>query len=430
MSKFQIILTAVFVVCIVSGVVAFATYKSNNSSTALPSVTVWGTFPASTFNEFIQRINQERTVALSVNYLEIPEVDFRKTFIEELAKGKGPDAILIPQQEVMGFYDKIVEIPSTILTQRDFQNKFVPQSDLYLTSTGSLALPLIIDPMIMYWNRTIFTNAGIAKYPVYWDEFVDIGKKINIKDQNSNIRRSVIALGEFKNINHAREMLSTLLLQAGNPITFFSDSVLQSALSDGNFSGSKTSTPAVDFFTQFSDPRNPQYSWNRSLPSSKNSFLSGNLATYFGFTSELSDIRAKNPNIDYDAAPLPQARSGKFRTTFGNMYGMSIVRSTTNQNNTYAIMQILTTPEASILLSKLTYLPSVQRDIVSRGSTDPYMSIFLDASLISKGWLDTNPTKSNTIFTNMIESITSGRADTYNAIKQASDELNISLQNQ
>ncbi len=430
MSKFQIILTAVFVICIILGVTLFATYKSNTASNALPAVTIWGTFPQSSFNEFVQRLNQTRSVPLSIKYTEISESNFRKQFIEELARGKGPDAILISQQDVMGYFDKIVEIPKTLFPQRDYQNTFISQADLYLTSTGILALPLIVDPMVMYWNKTIFTNAGIAKYPQYWDEFVEIGKRINLKDDNSNIRRSAIALGEFKNINNAKEILSTLLLQAGSPITFVSDGTLQSAIGDGSFSGSRLSSPAVTFFTQFSDPRNPQYSWNRSLPSSKNSFLSGNLATYFGFTSELNDLRAKNPNIDYDVAPMPQARSGKVRTTYGDMYGLSIVRSTTDQNNTYSVLSILTAPDATKVLSDITYLPSVRRDDIVAGSADPYMTIFLDGSLISRGWLDVNQTKSNTIFTSMIESVTSGRADVYGAIRQAHDELNLSLQTQ
>jgi ABC-type glycerol-3-phosphate transport system substrate-binding protein len=365
-----------------------------------------------------------------VDYSEIDPANFRKQFIEELARGKGPDAILIPQQEIMGYYDKVIEIPNTLLTQRDFQNTFIPQADLYLTSTGVIALPLIVDPLVMYWNRTMFTNAGIAKYPQYWDEFIDIGKKINVKDSNSNIRRSAIALGEFKNINHAREILSTLFLQAANHITLKSEGVLQSSLGDSNFSGSKLSIPALSFYTQFSNPRDSQYSWNRSLPSSKSSFLSGSLATYFGLTSELSDLREKNPNIDYDVAPLPQARNGKVRTTFGNMYGLSIVRSTLSSSNTYTIIGILIGPDATKILSDITYLPSVRRDVIAKSSTDPYMAIFLDSALISKGWLDTSPARSNQIFTNMVESVTSGRTDVYSAIKQASDELNLSLQTQ
>jgi hypothetical protein len=56
-----------------------------------------------------------------------------------------------------------------------------------------------------------------------WDEFSKIIPKINQKDANANIRRSAIAMGEFVNINNARELLGILLIQAGNPITAYGD---------------------------------------------------------------------------------------------------------------------------------------------------------------------------------------------------------------
>ncbi|NDB57749.1 carbohydrate ABC transporter substrate-binding protein, partial [bacterium] len=203
MSKFQIILTSIFVVFIIAGVVAFATFKGDNTSVSLPTITIWGTFPESTFNNLVANINITRPNQISINYIEIPSSDFRRQYIEELARGKGPDAILISQDEILGFTDKIIEIPNTVLTQRDFQNTYIPQADLYITSTGIKAIPFIVDPMVMYWNRTILTNAGIAKYPAYWDDFSNLITRINQKDQNSNIRRSAIAMGEFRNVNHA-----------------------------------------------------------------------------------------------------------------------------------------------------------------------------------------------------------------------------------
>ncbi|MES3031351.1 MAG: extracellular solute-binding protein [Patescibacteria group bacterium] len=429
MSKFQVILISIFVIFIAIGVTMFATYKNNDAETALPSIEIWGTFPSSLFAQYLQAINITRSTQLSINYVEISKANFQKQFIDTLARGGGPDAILLSQEEITLFGDKVVAIPRAILNERDFKNTYVPQAELYWTSEGSFALPFVIDPLVMYWNRDMFTNAGIATYPRYWDEFAGIIDRITIKDTNSNIRRSALAMGEFKNVSHARELLSTLLMQAGNPITAFTADGLQSTLGDGVIAGSQITAPALSFYTQFSNPRAKEYTWNRSLPASKSSFLSGNLATYFGFASELSDIRAKNPNIDFDVAPLPQARAGKNRVTYGSMYGFSIARSSANQSGTFQVLQILTSPEYMAGLESLTYLPSVRRDVIAQGSTDPYMTIFLDSALISRGWLDVNTTISNTIFTEMIESITSGRKDTEQAIDDAHGELELSLQN-
>ncbi len=434
MTKFQTIVIAIFVICIIAGVALFATYKSDNASTALPPITVWGTFPTSIFQGVLKEINNTRATPLVVTYVEKSEASFDKEFIETLARGQGPDVILLPQDMLMRHEDKLILIPNDILTERDFKNTYVSQAELYLTPKGVLAVPFTLDPFVMYWNRDLFTNAGIATYPRFWDEFNGIAEKIDLKDVNSNIRRSAIAMGEFNNINNAREILGALLLQSGNPvtqktITDTGSTRLVSTIGNGQYAGASLSLPAVQFFTQFSNPRDPSYSWNRGLPASKSWFLSGSLATYFAPASELFDLRAKNSNIDFDVAPLPQIRIGKNRVTYGNMYGFSIVRITPNASTAFLVLQSLTAPDALTVLNKLSYLPPVRRDMLATGSTDPYQSIFYDSALISKGWLDMNSARTSKIFQNMVESISSGRADFTQAIDTAHGQLDLSLQN-
>lgn len=429
MTKFQIILISVFVLFIIVGVALFALYKGKDNENALPTIRVWGTFPESLLTGYVNKLNISRPDPLKVEYKEIDEKDFDKTFIEALARGEGPDAILIPQDLIHKHEDKIIPIPYNVLSQRDFQNTFIEQGELYLHQNGVLALPFIVDPLVMYWNRDTFTNAGIAVFPRFWDEFSSVGAKINQKDVNSNIRRSVLAMGEFNNISHAREILGTLFLQASNPITYRENNSLSlgSALGNRGYVGINTSLPALEFFTKFSNPRDPDYSWNRSLPNSKNFFLSGNLATYTGFASEIFDLREKNPNINFDISPLPQARNGQNRVTYGAMYGFSIVRSAIDANASYSVLSELLTPSALSEMVTLSYLPPVRRDMIATGSTDPYLSIFYDSALISHGWLDTKKVESNTIFQSIVESVTSGRKSATQALQDGSDEYDLSL---
>lgn len=436
MSKFQAILIAFFVICIVAGVALFATYKGDSGSNQeLPAINLWGTFPADVFNDFVNKVNMTRASQLRINYTEISESNFDKTFIETLAKGQGPDAILVSQDLVSRYEDKIILIPPAAITERAFKDSFIQQSELYLVSGGTLALPFVVDPIVMYWNRDSFTNAGIPTYPKTWDEFNNLNAKLTVKDVRSNVRKSAIAMGEFSNVNHAREILGTLFMQAGNPITFKSDytensmPTLFSSLGNRSNDGIRTAQLALDFYTQFSNPTSPNYSWNRSLPNSKSSFLSGNLATYFGYASEIKDLRDKNPNLNFDVAPLPQAKGGANRATYGAMYGFSIVRSTKDVGSTFSVISNLLSIDALKEMINISYLPPVRRDIIMSGTTDPYLSIFYDSALISKGWLDTNKQESNKIFQNIVESVTSGRKDSYKALQDGSDEYDLILRN-
>lgn len=429
MSKFQIILTSVFVVFIIIGVAVFASYKGSQNQDALPPIEVWGTLPANVVSELVQHVNIDLPVAMVVNYTEKKPAQFDKDFVETLARGGGPDAILIPQEMLLRHQDKIVPIPASIVTERSFKDTFVRQAETYIVPNGggTLALPLTVDPIVMYWNRDMFTNAGLSTYPRFWDEFGNLGKKINVKDENSNIRRSVVALGEMNNLEHAREVLGTLFIQAGNPVTMSSapGEPIVSALADGSINGVKSSSAALTFFTHFSNPSNPDYSWNRSLQSSKNAFLSGSLATYFGFASELAGIRTKNPNLDFDVAGFPQAPQSAVRATYGTMYGFSIVRSVKDPTSTYTILSNLVTPSALQFLTNETYLPPVRRDLIAVGNKDPYLAIFYDSALISKSWLDPDTQSTTAILQEMVDNVTSGKKTQYDAIQTADDKLNL-----
>lgn len=187
-------------------------------------------------------------------------------------------------------------------------------------------------------------------------------------------------------------------------------------------------TTVLQFFTQFVNPTNANYSWNRGQTDSKTAFLAGNLATYFGFASELSGIRSKNPNLNFDVAQLPQVRSGGIKAVYARMYGLSIVRSTANANGVYQVLSILTDPTNLAKLAATMYLPPIRSDLIAQGSSDPYVSIFDQAALVSKTWLDADPVQSNQIFGSMIDSITSGQSSIYQALGDGSSQYNVVLQ--
>jgi ABC-type glycerol-3-phosphate transport system substrate-binding protein len=417
LTKFQIIILVIFSAGILIGLAVLSLTKSTSTSAALPSVTIWGVVPEQLVLRYISDINLGRPEALNIDYIEKDVYTIEDELVEELALGNGPDAILVPQELLLTFENKLIPIPYVSINARDYKNTFIEQAELYMRDEGILGIPLFIDPLVMYWNRDMFTNAGIASYPKIWDDFLDVGKKINQKDINSNIRRSSIALGEFGNVSNARDIFSLILLQASNPIV----QNKQSALGGQNLDITEN---AINFFSGFSNPSSPAYSWNRSLPLSKNYFLSGNLATYFGYASEVNDIKDKNPNLNFDIAPMPQPKNAKQRINYSRMYGFSIVKSSKNPVGVYAVLSELTSFDALSKLVPLTYLPPVRRDLIDAGNVDPYLSIFYDSALISRGWLDPDPFQSAALFQNLIESVVSGRELMTQAISQIDTSLN------
>jgi len=415
----------IFGLFIVIGVASFALYKGNSSSTKLPAITIWGTFPKLEFDQFIGKANQNSAASFSVTYVEKAQSQFSLDFISALARGQGPDAILIPTDLLLPHEDKLVTVPFTTMTQYDFTNAYIGESSVYLNKTGIIGFPFLVDPLVMYWNMDMFDAAGIATYPRYWDDFTGLNKSLTVKDKNGNIRRSAIAMGQFGNVDNAREILGTLLMQSGNPVT--------TQNSDGSVSSNITQSAdvspasAIKFFAQFVNPSSANYSWNNSMPDSKSAFLAGSLATYFGFASELSDIKTKNPNLRFDVALMPSPKTGGSGVTYGHMYGFSILRSSSNQAAALQVITSISSPQYLANISNSLYLPSVRRDVIAAGSNDPYITLFDKAALVSKTWLEADPAATSQIFSDMIQSFTSGQSSIDQSINNAGDRMNASL---
>ncbi|MFA6295341.1 MAG: extracellular solute-binding protein [Candidatus Paceibacterota bacterium] len=430
-SKFQIITLAIFIICIIAGVAAFALYRGNSQSNSLPAITIWGTFPADIFNQHVSTVNNNEAQSITVIYVQKNPDTFSRDFVNALAIGQGPDAILVSADLILPQMNKITFIPYTILSKRDFMDSYIQEANIYLSDKGIVAIPFTIDPLVMYWNRDIYNSASVATYPRYWDEFTGttvkpgLVQKMITKDNNSNIRKTAIAMGDFSNITNAREVLGSLMLQSGNPITVAQ--IDGSALSAIGAYSSASTIPALKFFTQFIDPTNANYSWNRGMVNDKTAFLSGTLSTYFGFASELSNIRTKNANINFDVASLPQLRSGGVKAVYGKIYGFSLVRASANADAAYKTISLLTSPIYISDLAKSMYLPTVRVDIISQGSDDPYIAIFNQAALISKTWLDADPVASRGVFGTLVQSVTSGKKTFDQGVQDASSQYNLVL---
>ncbi len=424
-SKFQIIILIVFTIFIITGVALFATYKGSQGKNQLPPMIFWGTFPKDKFDQYVMQVNNTLPQQLQITYVEHNQAEFLNNFVAALARGSGPDAILVSADMILPTQDKLTPIPYSVFPRRTFLDQFIDEAGVYLGPDGIVGIPFSVNPMVMYWNRDTFNAAGIAVPPKYWDEFKELNKKLTVKDDNGTVTKSAVAMGDFGNVTNARELLGSLILQSGNPITAVDDyGAVSSKLKQ---SGAQSPVPAVTFFTQFVNPGSENYSWNRSWPDSKTAFVSGKLATYFGLAGELFALRNKNLNLNFDVSTLPQFRTGGVTAAYGKLYGFSIVRQSRIANAAFQAIATLTMPKYLVNISNLTYLPSVARDIIAAGTTDPYVAMFNVGALISRTWRDADPAQSSKIFGGMIQAITSGQKSIYQALNDASDRYDVVL---
>ena len=182
------------------------------------------------------------------------------------------------------------------------------------------------------------------------------------------------------------------------------------------------SDSAIGFYTQFSNPTSPSYTWNRSLPSSLNMFLSGKLATYIGFASEIFAIQQKNSNLNFDVTFVPQIRDGT-KSVFGRMYALALVKQSKQLGGAFVAIDALTEVSALKQLETVTNLPPVLNELLANKPTDAFRSVFYDSALISHSWMDPDSVGTANVFRDMINNITSGREKLGDALGQADTDL-------
>ena len=409
-SKFQIILLAVFVVMIILGFLGFSgklPLPTGSKNINYGEVTFWGTIPATVMQSVIgDKLQSDKSI--TIRYVQKNKATFDRDFVEALASGTGPDLFLLDQDEILSTLNKIALIPFASISERTFKDTFIEEGELFLRPGGIVALPLTIDPLVMYWNRDMFTNASIVLPPTKWNEFYTLTPRVAVRNNSGGINQSFVAFGEYDNVSHAKDILSMLILQSGKSIVAQTNGYLTADVTMDASEGSSVAR-AVSFYTEFANANKDSYSWNRSLPASRTMFESGDLAVYFGYAGEYGTIKTKNPHLNFDVALVPQPDQATKKLTFGHMQGLAIVKSGKNPNGAFRAATLLSTREITGAVAQALGLPPVRRDLLVSRPTDPTLSIFYDAALVSKAWRDPSTTETNQLFRDMINDVNSGR---------------------
>ncbi len=425
--NFQLISIIIFIALAVFGVLVFsgAIPLGNDSAPgALGTVTLWGTVKSATLSPLLEKFN-DANQSFILQYVEKSEDTLDEELLEALADGKGPDLFFLPDDLAFHYANRIFTIPYESYPLASFKNSFAGAGEVFLTSAGIMAFPLSIDPLMMYFNRSILDANAVVYPPVSWEEVSALIPIITPKDDSNKIIKSAVALGHFSNVVHAKDILATLFLQGGNPIVVEKDGFFNSSLKEFSLKYNLVST--LKFFIDFADPNGSVYSWNKSFPNSDLAFSREDLAFYFGFASELPTLVNRNPNQNFFVAPFPQIRNASFKLTTAQVTGISILSSSRNFNTALTAASLLSTGDFAKEYALALGLPPARRDLLKTKPKDAYSPIFYDSALFARTWLDPSPKDTNEIFRRMIETSISNSASVDDAISDADSRLNLLL---
>ena len=204
-NNFQIIILTVFVAILVVAVLMFSGFLgpkigSNNSSKVAGTAIIWGTLPQAEINDVFSKFYIGSDY--NVSYVQKPEETYRENLLEAFSSGTGPDLFFVTDQNVASFESKLIPFTYEQFNQRDFKDTFITEADLFAGTNGYNAIPVLIDPIVMYWNKGIFDSSGIADVPKTWDDVKKITPILTKKTDSGVISQSSIGLSFMNNISY------------------------------------------------------------------------------------------------------------------------------------------------------------------------------------------------------------------------------------
>jgi ABC-type glycerol-3-phosphate transport system substrate-binding protein len=436
-SSFQIALLSAFAGLAVAGVLIFSFFVSQNSSTAVGPVTIWGTFDEGTVQRTLSDLVATYPDLQTVAYVQQDASAYASLLTNAFASGDAPDLFFLTEDQAYAQKSRVIMIAPENLSASQFNNTFIDAGTPFLESEGAIALPVLADPIVMYWNKDILAAAGYAKPPEQWDEIYEFAQRVTKRTDVGSVDISAIAFGGYSNVDHAKELLGMLIAQAGGSPTGrdAGGRPISTLLAKGTGAAVQPTALALAFYTRFADPANADYSWNRSIAAASRTFTAGTLALYFGLASEEAQIRAANPNLNFGISRVPQTRrvgaTPSIVATAGQVYGVALPKAAKNPAGARVIQWLLATGEISAAFSTSLGLPSARRDVLNAQLATQKPGVELSnqalASLgagIMRSWTDPDPARTSEIFRAMIEDTTSGNLLLSEAISRADQQIN------
>lgn len=433
MKNFQTILLIIFGVGAVFAVLVFAGYiptpAGKKAARGSGTVVVWGTESNAQFREYMTDLS-DGIQDFNIVYVSKDPGTYEADLVQAFADGRGPDLFFVTNENMLRFSAQIEPISYTVLPQKNFLDSYPAAFSIFLTGKGISAYPLFIDPMVLYYNKTLLANEGIANPPTYWDEISGMAERLTKRDATGAFVQSTIPLGRFENNIRAKDIFILLLAQVGNPIVSInSDGYYVSTLGSHRSAQGPSILAVTEFFTDFASPDKFVYSWNKSLPEARSSFLTERIVFYPGLASELFYLRERNPNLALAMADIPQPRGVATRKTYAKITGLALSRYSTNKYTALLAMQTIGSPYHAANLSRILSLPSPFASDLKQ-NPDPslaYQATIQSAALRAVSFRDPNSSETFAIFRDLTQSILAGGADAEGAYERADGNLGFLL---
>ncbi|RJR30812.1 extracellular solute-binding protein [Candidatus Parcubacteria bacterium] len=388
--------------------------------------------------DFSQIINEYRAIHpnININYRKLRYEEYEKELLEAWAEDRGPDIFSVRNTWVRAYESKISPLPKEISmayqrTEKSLgikeetvveikKQKSITPAEIKLNfldvvykdaviGSEIYGLPLSVDTLVMFYNRGLLNNAGISLAAGDWRQFQTDVKKISLLSRDNNIIQAGTALGTGKNVLHAFDIISLLMMQNGAVMADTAGNPTFHSIPPGSSSNYNPGIEATKFYTDFASPSKEVYSWNSNMTNSRQAFARGLVGYYFGYSSDIEYIeRDSRGKLNYGITNMPQIE-GNTEVNIANYWLETVSKKSKYQNEAWDFIQFMT--QAKNVKSYLgsAARPTALRALIDEQKSNGNMAIFASQLLTTKTWYQgKKAAEAEEIFKEMADSIVKG----------------------
>lgn len=373
-------------------------------------LTIWHSdFRAETV-EGLAAGNSTENTTIKARKFEWPVYEWRS--LNGIAADSAPDVWIIPNDWLQDHRDKLVTLPADYIkpgedgkgpanTADYFKTSHLPLfTEQLLNEEGTaVGFPGPVKELKLFINRRLFGEASerwreikkgspVNEYEtirkilgspiVTWNDLAYSSQLITRRNGNS-IVISGAALGMAKNIPWAQDIFELMTYQYGGQIVDSTKLISLFQNYEKSPEGELTypGKDAMRYYTSFSDPNNPNFSWSADMPDAREAFLQGKVAMMFDY-GEFEDVvkqRARGV-VDLEVANVPQLTADGEMVTFLRYYIIGISKG--SQKKTKAGLMARRLSEDNTLSKGLprSYSPMLKHSTESKARIDAGKTVF------------------------------------------------------
>lgn len=439
---------------------------------------VWGLFDDSiTYDSFIGEYKKINPYVGEIKYKKLSPDTYKQDIIDAMASGQGPDIVLIGNNWLPSFENKLAPAPQAVLNNQEFTSNFVGVASTdFMSNNRIFAVPLSVDSLALFYNRGIFNAVGIATPPKTWEEFNAAVRAATIYNNSGAVVRSGVAMGTAQNVNRATDIVNMLMIQLGVKLPSQNDpqSRFNEGVRDASGQLQRVGEEALSYYTNFArlilppnNTPNPLACWGYGMHYSIDAFVEENAAMMINYSWQIETIKKQNPQLNFAVAPVPQFNPSS-PADYANYWGYAVSKNkmepsvgadgkqqyapmssakndariheawqflkflTIKNSGSFRLMNALTKQTKDFPISidpaleyaKRTNKPAARYDIIEQQKTDPYLAAFASGNLIAKSWYNVNPGGVEDAFGQMIDAVVKGDMSAGNALKLMDQKIN------